>query len=80
MEKDMITNFKNDQDFKMNEDSDKDLRFKQITSRDTVRRDVCGLKNKPHAGKLDNETKEKWNSTSKGEYRWKPLFTKQEKE
>lgn len=41
MGKEVITNFKHEQDFKMNVDYDKDLRFKQVTSRDIVRMDAC---------------------------------------
>lgn len=41
MEKKVITNFKYIQDFKMNESYDKDLRFKQFTSRAIVRMDGC---------------------------------------
>lgn len=41
MEKEVMTNVNHEQDFKMNEDYNKDLRFKQVTSRDTVRMDAC---------------------------------------
>lgn len=41
MGKEAITNFKHEQDCKMNVDYDKDLRFKQVTSRDIVRMDAC---------------------------------------
>lgn len=41
MEKEVITNCKHEQDFKMNEHYNKDLRFEQVTSGDTVRMDAC---------------------------------------
>lgn len=41
MEEEVITNFKHEQDFKMNEDYNKGLRLKQVTSRDTVGMYAC---------------------------------------
>lgn len=41
MEKEVMTNCKHEQDFKINEDYNKDLRFERVTSRGTVRMDAC---------------------------------------